>query len=176
MTGQVHLLLVLAWRFALFSLFAVGGGVSMLIPQMHQEFVLQYHWLDERAFTELLAISQAAPGPNFLLIPLIGFHVAAWTGAIVAMLAFLVLPVTITFVVGRILHQRENEWVARFRRAFRPVTAGLWIASGLVVAAATDHALVPVVLTVAVAVIALVIDISPVWWCLAAGVVGYALA
>jgi chromate transporter len=174
--GQVHLLLLLAWHFALFSLFAVGGGVSMLIPQMHQEFVVQYHWLDERTFTELLAISQAAPGPNFLLIPLIGFRVAAWPGAAVAMIAFLVAPVTITFVVGRILHQRDNEWIARFRLAFRPVTAGLWIASGLVVAAATDHALVPVVLTVAVAAISVIIDITPVWWCLAAGIIGYALA
>ena len=176
MLAQLHILALLAYHFALFSLFAVGGGVSMLIPQMHQEFVTQYHWIDERTFSELLAVSQAAPGPNFLLIPLIGFRVASWTGAAVSMIAFLVFPVTITFVVGRILHQRENEWVTRFRRAFRPVTAGLWIASGLVVAAATDHALIPVILTVAVAVISLVIDISPVWWCLAAGVVGYALA
>jgi len=173
---QLHVLALLAYHFALLSLFAVGGGVSMLIPQMHQEFVTQYHWLDERSFTELLAVSQAAPGPNFLLIPLIGFRVAAWPGAAVSMLAFLVFPVTITFVIGRILHQRDNEWIARFRRGFRPVTAGLWIASGVVVAAATDHALIPVVVTVAVTTISLAIDISPVWWCVVAGVAGYALA
>jgi chromate transporter len=173
---HAHLLLLLAWHFALFSLFAVGGGVSMLIPQMHQEFVLQYHWLDERSFAELLAVSQAAPGPNFLLIPLIGFRVASWPGAIVSMLAFLVFPVTISLFVGRLLHQHENEWIARFRRAFRPVTGGLWIASGLVVAVATDHALIPIALTVAVVVISLAVDISPVWWCVAAGVVGYVLA
>ena len=176
MAEQLHLLLLLAYHTALFSLFAVGGGVSVLIPQMHQEFVVQYHWLGERSFSELLAVSQAAPGPNFLLVPLIGFRVASWPGAVVAMLAFLVFPVTITFFVGRILHQRENEWIARFRRAFRPVTAGLWIASGLVVAAATDHALVPVALTIGVAALSLAIDISPLWWCLAAGVLGAALA
>jgi chromate transporter len=173
---QLQHLVLLAYHFALFSLFAVGGGVSMLIPQMHQEFVLQYHWLDERTFAELLAVSQAAPGPNFLLIPLIGFRVASWPGAAVSMIAFLIFPVTITFIVGRILHQRENEWIARFRRAFRPVTAGLWIASGLVVAVATDHAPIPIILTLAVAAISLAIDISPVWWCLAAGAIGYALA
>ena len=172
MPHTLHLLLLLAYHDALFSLFAIGGGVSMLIPQMHQEFVVHYHWLDERSFTELLAVSQAAPGPNFLLFPLIGFRVVGWLGAIVAMLAFLVFPVTITFFVGRILHQRENEWIARFRRGFRPVTAGLWIASGIVVAIATDHAVVPVILTLAVAAISLAIDISPLWWCLAAGVVG----
>jgi chromate transporter len=170
------MLLLLAWHFALFSLFAVGGGVSMLIPQMHQEFVTQYHWLDERSFAELLAVSQATPGPNFLLIPLIGFRVASWPGAVVSMVAFLAFPVTISLFVGRLLHQHENEWIARFRRAFRPVTAGLWIASGLVVAAAADHTLIPAILTVAVVVISLAIDISPIWWCVAAGVVGYVLA
>jgi chromate transporter len=174
--AQAYLLLLLARHFALFSLFAVGGGISMLIPQMHQEFVLQYRWLDERSFAELLAVSQATPGPNFLLVPLIGFRVASWPGAAVSMLAFLVFPVTITFFVGRLLHQHENEWIARFRRAFRPVTGGLWIASGLVVAAATDHTLVPVALTAGVAVLSLAVDISPVWWCLAAGVLGAVLA
>ena len=176
MVAQAQFLLSMGWHFALISLFAVGGGVSMLIPQIHQEFVLQYHLLDERSFAELLAVSQAAPGPNFLLIPLIGFRVDSWAGAAVSMLAFLVFPVTITFVVGRLLHQHENEWVARFRRAFRPITGGLWIASGLVVAAATDHGIVPVAITVAVAAFSLAFDISPLWWCVAAGLAGAALA
>jgi chromate transporter len=175
-TDQIHVLLLLVWHFALLSLFAVGGGVSMLIPQMHQEFVLQYHLLDERSFTELLAVSQATPGPNFLLVPLIGFRVASWAGALASMFAFLALPVTITFFVGRLLHQHENEWIRRFRRGFRPLTGGLWIAAGIVVAMATDHSLVPVVLTIGVAAISLVIDIPPVWWCVAAGIAGYALA
>jgi chromate transporter len=166
----------MAWHFALISLFAIGGGVSMLIPQIHQEFVLQYHWLDERSFAELLAVSQAAPGPNFLLIPLIGFRVASWAGAGVSIIAFLVFPVTITFFVGRLLHQHENEWIARFRRAFRPITGGLWIASGLVVAAATDHGVIPVAITIGVAAVSLAFDISPLWWCIAAGVAGAVLA
>jgi chromate transporter len=175
-TAYVHLLLSLAWHVALLSLFAVGGGVSMLIPQMHQEFVLQYHWLDERAFSELLAVSQAAPGPNFLLVPLIGFRVASWPGAAVGMLAFIAFPVAITLFVGRILHQRENVWTMRFRRAFGPVTAGLWIASGIVVASATDHSRVPLAVTLGVVVLSLAFDISPLWWCLAAGLAGAALA
>lgn len=176
MFAQADVLLSLAWHFALLSLFAVGGGITMLIPQMHQEFVLQYHWLDERSFAELLAVSQAAPGPNFLLVPLIGFRVAYWPGALVSLLAFLVFPVAIAFFAGRLLHQSENEWIARLRQAFRPVTAGLWIASGLVVAITLDHTLVPVVLTAGVALLALAIDISPLWWCLGAGIIAAALA
>ena len=37
MPHTLHLLLLLAYHDALFSLFAIGGGVSMLIPQMHPD-------------------------------------------------------------------------------------------------------------------------------------------
>jgi chromate transporter len=173
MSEQFHTLFAMAAHFALLSLFAVGGGVKILIPQMHAEFVQQTHWLSEQSFTELLAVAQAAPGPNFLLVPLIGFRVASWAGAAVALVAFLVMPVAISFVAGRLLHRHSNAWVANFRQAFKPITGGLWIASGLVVAATIDHALMPFAMTAIVTVIALVVDISPIWWCVAAGVVGY---
>jgi chromate transporter len=173
---HIHVLLLLAWHFATLSLFAVGGGPSMLLPQMRQEFVLQYHFLTDRSFTELLAVSQAAPGPNFLIVPLIGFRAASWAGAIVSMIAFLIFPVTIAFFVGRLLHRYDNVWIARLRSAFRPVTGGLWIASGVVIAGATDHSAVAVGITIGVALVSLAIDISPMWWCLIAGVAGAVLA
>lgn len=169
-------LVSLGWHFLVLSIFAVGGGISMLVPQMHQEVVSQYHWLDERSFAESLAVAQSAPGPNFLLVPLIGFHVAAVPGALVSLLAFLLLPVTIALFVGRLLHQHDNALMARLRAAFRPVTGGLWIASGVVIAASVDHAIVPLAITIAVAVLTLFVDVAPIWWCLAAGAIGYLLA
>lgn len=169
---QIHLLVYLAWHCVLFSFFAVGGGVSMLIPPMHAEFVVQNHLLDQRSFAELLAVSQAAPGPNFLLVPLLGFRIALWPGMLVSLVAFLIFPITITLFVGRLLHQHENIWIARFRRGFRPVTGGLWIASGLVIAATVDHGLIPVLLTAGVALLSLRIDIPTLWWCVAAGIIG----
>lgn len=57
-------LLTLALRFGTLSFFAVGGGMSVLIPPLHHEVVQQYGWLDDHGFAELLAVSQAAPGPN----------------------------------------------------------------------------------------------------------------
>jgi chromate transporter len=173
---QAAQLFSLAWHFVVLSIFAVGGGISMLVPVMHQEVVLQYHWLDERAFAESLAVAQSAPGPNFLLVPIIGFHVAALPGAIVSLLAFLVIPVTIAFFVGRVLHDHDNAFMARFRTAFRPVTGGLWIASGAVIAASVDHTVVPLAITIAVAALSIFVDIAPIYWCLAAGLIGYLLA
>jgi chromate transporter len=165
-------LIALAWHGVLFSLFAVGGGISILIPQMHQEFVHHYRWLTDKQFGELLAVSQAAPGPNFLLLPLIGWRVAAWPGVIVSLVSFLACPIAITLFVSRWLHARENVWIAQFRRAFRPVTAGLWIAAGLSIAIATDRELLPAGITLGVTAISLAIDISPLWWCVVAGIAG----
>lgn len=176
MAAHLALLLSLAWHCAFLSLFAVGGGVSMLLPQIHAEFVQQFRWVDDRSFTELIAVAQIAPGPNFLLIPLLGWRTASWPGLAVALFSFLLFPVTITFVVGRLLHDRENAWIGRLRRSFQPVTGGLWVASGIAVAAATDHALVPAALTAAVVVLSLAFEVSPLWWCLGAGVVGALLA
>jgi chromate transporter len=171
-TEHILLLFTLAWHFALFSLFTIGGGVSMLIPQMRQEFVLQYHWLDERSLSELIAVAQAAPGPNFLLMPLIGWRIAALPGLAVALFSFLLLPVVLTTYVSRVLKRHDSPWVARFRRAFQPVTCGLWTASGIVLGLATDHTYVNAALTLGVVALALRFDISPLWWCLIAGVAG----
>jgi len=166
------LLFGLAWRFAVLSLFAIGAGVSVIIPQMHQEFVNQLHLLDNHQFAEMLAISQAAPGPNFLLVPLVGWRIAAWPGAVVSLSAFLVFPMTITFIVGRVLNRHENPTIRTVRRSFRPVTGGLWIAAGIVVALATDRSPLLIAMTGIVFLASMTLDISPLWWCVAAAAAG----
>jgi chromate transporter len=163
------------WRIAILALFAVGSGISVVIPQLHREFVEQLHWLDDRSFAEMLAVSQAAPGPNFLFVPLLGWRIAGWLGGVVALLAFLLFPVTISFTVGRLLHRHENAAIALVRRSFRAVTAGLWIASGTVIAFTVDRNLASTVITCSVVALALAFDISPLWWCLGAAVAGAVL-
>lgn len=176
MTEELHRVLILGYQFVLFSLFAVGGGASVLLPQFRYEFVDHYRFITDRTFTETLAVAQAAPGPNFLTIPLLGFQSAGIAGACVSMLAFLLFPVAFTIFVSRLLQRHENAWIARLRRSFRPVTGGLWIATGIIIARTTDQSPVPVIITVAVTVVSLLIDVSPFWWCVLAGVAGYALA
>ncbi len=176
MTLAGGILVTLAWRFAVLSLFAIGAGVSVVIPPMHQEFVQQLHLLDNQQFAEMLAISQAAPGPNFLLVPLVGWRVAGWPGAVVSLSAFLAIPMVLTFIVGRLLTRHENSAIKTVRRSFRPVTGGLWIASGIVVTLATDHSPLLFAMTAVVLIMSLAIDISPLWWCVAAAVAGAVFA
>jgi chromate transport protein ChrA len=55
--------LSLVGTFALMSLFAVGGA-SAAIPEMHRIAVHVQHWMTDRQFADVYAISQLSPGPN----------------------------------------------------------------------------------------------------------------
>ena len=76
-------LVTLAWFFALLSLFAIGGGNSA-IPEMHRFAVDVQHWLSDPQFADSSALAQLTPGPNLIIVALIGYHVAGIVGALVA--------------------------------------------------------------------------------------------
>ena len=65
----------LAWTFGLMSLFAVGGANSA-VPEMHRVAVDVQHWMTDKQFADIFAISQLSPGPNVLIVTLIGYSVA----------------------------------------------------------------------------------------------------
>jgi chromate transport protein ChrA len=73
-------LVTLAWSFGLMSLFAVGGANSA-IPEIHRLAVDVNHWMSDKQFADVFAISQLSPGPNVLIVTLIGYQVAGIMGA-----------------------------------------------------------------------------------------------
>ena len=96
--------------FALLSLMAFGGGNSAL-PEMHRIAVEQHHWMSDQTFTELFALAQAAPGPNILVVTLIGLQVAGIAGACAATAA-MCLPSSflIYYLFGFWEGLREWSW------------------------------------------------------------------
>jgi Chromate transporter len=76
----------LLWTFGLMSLFAVGGA-NAAIPEMHRIAVDVQHWMTDKQFADIFAISQLSPGPNVLIVTLIGYSVAGVLGALAATLA-----------------------------------------------------------------------------------------
>lgn len=79
-------LVALFGYFALLSLFAVGGA-NAAIPEMHRIAVEIMHWMNDRQFADSFAIAQLSPGPNVIIVTLIGYHVAGVAGAAVATVA-----------------------------------------------------------------------------------------
>lgn len=81
------------WRdvgraFLALGLTSVGGPVAHL-GYFHREFVERRGWIAPDAFAEIVAVSQALPGPSSSQAGLaIGWRLAGWRGALAAFLGF----------------------------------------------------------------------------------------
>src|SRR5258706_3892749 len=119
-------------HFSLLSLLAFGGATAV-VPEMHRAFVEVRPWITDAEFADLFALAQAAPGPNMMIVTLIGLHVAGVTGAIVATVAMCVPSCLLTFFVTRAMdHVRFSRWRGIFQAGLAPVTVGLVLGSGWV--------------------------------------------
>lgn len=169
-------LLALAFYFAKLSLLAVGGGNSIL-PEMYRLTVDVEHWLTPSEFASLFAIAQATPGPNMLIVTLIGWHVAGFAGAVTATLALCIPSCTLTYMVFRAWGRfADRPWRAAVQTGLAPVTVGL-VAAGalmLVLATARDHVGLGIVAATAAA--AYWTRLNPVWLLLCAAGAGFLLA
>jgi chromate transporter len=100
-TVVTNKLLNLSWVFALLSILAVGGGTAVL-PEMQRMTVHQFHWVTDRQFRDIYSLGQVAPGPNMLMVMVIGYRQAGAAGAAAVALAFFLPDCLLTFFANRI--------------------------------------------------------------------------
>ena len=164
----------LAWTFGVMSLFAVGGGNAAL-PEMHRVAVDVQHWLTDKQFADVFAISQLSPGPNVLIVTLIGYSVAGVAGALVATLAMCLPTALMAYGVSRVLtRSSHSRWPAIIQAALVPLSIGLMGASGYILARTSDHTWVAAAITIGAAVVASATKLNPFWMLLAGGCLGFA--
>jgi len=164
----------LAADFSVLSLLAVGGAVTVL-PEMHRSVVEVHGWMSGAQFAELFALAQASPGPNILVVSLIGWQVAGLAGAIAATAAICGPSCVPTFVVSRIwLRFRDAPWRAAIQNGLVPVTVGLMLASGYLITLSADHSMLAFAITAVTAAAALATRIHPLWFFGAAALLGLA--
>ena len=88
----------LMWTFFKVGLFTFGGGLAML-PLITKETVEKHGWVDEDQMGDILAISEATPGPiSVNAATFIGYKVGKLFGAFCATLG-LVLPSLIIIIL-----------------------------------------------------------------------------
>ncbi|HTQ72285.1 MAG TPA: chromate transporter [Acidocella sp.] len=155
--GQIALL------FGKLSLLAVGGANST-VPEIARITVGQKHWLSASQFSQFYAIANTAPGPNVMIVTVIGAHVAGVAGGLVATAA-MVLPAGITASIVAALFDKHRE--ARWRRlaqaALLPITAGLVLAAACLLARQSDTGWLPAALTFATALLTWRTRLHPLW-------------
>ncbi len=172
--AHVNPLWTLAWTFGLMSLFAVGGANSA-IPEIHRIVVDGRHWLTDQQFSDVFAISQLSPGPNVLIVTLIGYQVAGVVGAAVATTAMCGPSAILAYVVGQMfMRSRDARWPALVQAALVPVSIGLMAASGLILALASDTSWVAVAVTGGAALLAFTTRLNPLWPLVAGACLGFA--
>ena len=174
MNSDSNPVLALALTFATMSLFAVGGANSA-IPEMHRVAVDVNHWLTDKQFTDVYAIAQLSPGPNVLIVTLIGYSVAGVLGALVATLAMCVPTAVLALIVSRFLtRSSQSRWPSIIQAALVPLSIGLMGASGFILARSSDQTVVAALVTVGAAVLASVTKLNPLWMLVAGGCLGFA--
>jgi chromate transporter len=156
-------LLTLAGFFAVLSLFAIGGGNSA-VPEMHRYAVDVQHWLTDPQFADTFALAQLTPGPNLIIVTLIGYHVAGVLGALVTTLAMCGPTGVFAFFVGRASDRFKGSfWHGAVSRGLVPVTLGLTASSATVIATTADYGWVAAAVTFGTAVTAYFVRVHPLW-------------
>jgi chromate transporter len=126
----------LAVAFGALSMVSVGGAPAMM-PEIHRIAVVVNGWHTNAEFARDMALAQSAPGPNFMMISLVGWRVAGFAGLMAATLAAIIPSSIIAFIVGRLYTRfSHQEWFHIARSALPPIVLGLIVASGVVTASA----------------------------------------
>lgn len=172
MNVTLAVLLELALRFSAISLLAVGG-INGLLPEIHRVVVDVEGWMSSSQFADLFALAQLAPGPNAMIVALVGWQVAGVAGAFVATIA-ICGPSSVACYLALRWWDRLHDSPIRIRvqRALAPIAIGLMFASGYTIAVAADRSIGAVALTLLATAMLAFTRINPIWVLAVAAAIG----
>jgi chromate transporter len=159
-------------HFLMLSFLAIGGAITTT-PEMHRYLVIEHHWLTDAQFTASVAIAQAAPGPNVLFVAVMGWNVAGPLGALATMSGILIPSTALSLWATRWgASRRETRGVRAFTAGMAPLTIGLLLATGWVLAGPAAGRIGAMALVAATVVVSLRTRLSPMWPVGAGAIVG----
>lgn len=140
------------------NIIGYGGGPA-IIPLIEAEVVGRHGWMSAQTFAETLALGNALPSPIATKMGgYIGYEVAGWGGALVAVLATVVPSLLLMLgALGLLYRHRESPRVRRMSQWVRPVIAMMmaWLALGFLQAGVADSGWVHTLLIAVAAAFAL---------------------
>jgi chromate transporter len=164
-------LLSLLGVFAFLSIQAVGGGAAVL-PEM-QRTLHNTFGFDDAEFVQAYGLGQLVPGPNMLMVIVLGYRVAGPLGALITFLAFF-LPVSlIAFFVARFFRSHiHSPWIQSIRSGMAPVAIGLMAAGVYAMGKAAVTTWLAAGIAAVIFVLMLRTKVNPAWFVLACAVFG----
>ncbi|WP_016833034.1 chromate transporter [Herbaspirillum lusitanum] len=160
---MIQTLIALGLIFSELSVLAFGGG-NTILPEMQRQVVEVHHWMTAEDFSALFALGQAAPGPNLMIVTLVGWHVAGFYGMLVTTIAKFGPSSLVTILMLHVWERfKDRPWRRHVQSGLLPVTAGLVAASAALIAHASISNGILAAITAATAIIALKTKLHPLW-------------
>jgi len=159
-------------HFLLLSLLSIGGAIATA-PDMHRFLVQEHRWIGDAQFTSSIALAQAAPGPNLLFVPVLGWNVAGAWGLAAAMVGILLPSSLLTYTAARWGRtRRESLAVRAFTHGMAPLTMGMLLSTGWVLSQPFRHSLGATLLVLATVAVMARTRLNPLWLIGAGAVAG----
>lgn len=136
--------------FSLLSVLAVGGGAAVL-PETKALVIDAHHWLNDDQFRDIYGLGQVVPGPNMLMVMVIGYHVSGFPGALLAFVGFFLPASLISFGASRIWdHFEGSPWRRSLQQGLAPLVVGLMAAGTISIARTAIEGALTVAIAIAV--------------------------
>lgn len=109
--------------FSKIGLFTFGGGYAM-IPLINSEVIDKHEWLTDKEMLEMLAISEATPGPVAINVAsFVGYKKAGFWGAVCSTVGVSLPSVIIIILVSFFINAFSNN--VYIANAFKGIRAGV---------------------------------------------------
>jgi chromate transporter len=150
------------------------GGFPTVLPDVRNFVVTTHAWMTDQEFSNYFALAQSIPGPNMILMmSFVGWKVWGIPGAVASAAATFGPPCLMYFIAYRLWDRfRAAPWQRIVRLGLVPVTVGLVIASGAVMARSADAGWQATCVTAAAAMLMLGTRLNPIVMLFAGGALG----
>lgn len=121
--NKKRILIDLFKTFFKIGLFTFGGGYAM-IPLIEKEIVENKKWITEKDALDIIAISEATPGPiSINMATFVGFKLSKVFGAIFSTFGLIMPPYFIILIISLLINEIENFKIVQY--AFFGIRAGI---------------------------------------------------
>ena len=167
--------LALFWSFLKIGIFGFGGGYAIL-ALIENEVVDIHGWMTTTEFTDIVAISQATPGPIVInCATYVGYTATdSIIGSAIATFAVCLPSLILASLAARFIYKfRDNKYVDAAFRGRRPAVVGLILAAGLTLINHDNFTDYISVIIFAVVAVCSYFKVNPIFLLMLSGIAGY---
>jgi chromate transporter len=167
--------LALFWSFLKIGIFGFGGGYAIL-ALIENEVVDTHAWMTTAEFTDIVAISQATPGPIAInCATYVGYTATnSILGSAIATFAVCLPSLILASLAARFIYKfRDNKYVDAAFKGLRPAVVGLILAAGLTLLNEENFTDYISVIIFAVVAVASYFKVNPIFLLMLSGIAGY---